>query len=386
MGPHLEDARASRLRTIGIGSAAVLMAAWIGASSQDAERPVLVVAVALATLATFALLQKAPVVALVASLGAPLLSSWSGSASGSDDPYLALIVVASYGIGRFARYRDQPYVAAGVLALTSFNVAAPGPFALPEQLIFPTLITVAPWVLGLLVRRAREGEIRARDFAFGLAKTHRSDLEEATLRERLRVARELHDITAHTMNVVSLQAQVLRRRREDGQDIVIEDLRAIETGARQAMTELRQALGALRPAGDCGSLGAERGIEHVPELVDQCRQAGQDIDLVVSGEPQRLPVGGSLAAYRVIQESLTNARRHGGPGTVRVEVNWRPDKIALLMRSPESGGPRDIEMSSGIGLVGMRERLHICGGQLEVGPLEPGVWVVRATVPTVSSL
>ncbi|MCX6397944.1 MAG: histidine kinase [Propionibacteriales bacterium] len=385
MVPRLEDAPVSRLRTRGIGTAAVLMAAWIGASSQDAERPVLVVAVALVTLATFALLRRAPVVALVASLGAPLLSSWSGGAAGSDDPYLALIVVASYGIGRFARYRDQPYVAAGVLALMSFNVAAPGPFALPEQLIFPTLITVAPWVLGILVRRAREGELRAQDRASALEEVHRTDLEEATLRERLRVARELHDITAHTMNVVSLQAQVLRRRREDGQDIVIDDLRAIESGARQAMTELRQVLGALRPDGGSSLPGADRGIEDVPELVDQCRQAGQEIDVVVSGHPRSLPVGGSLAAYRVIQEALTNARRHGGPGTVRIEVSWLADRVRLLVRSPVAGGRSDREVSTGVGLVGMRERLHICGGQLDVGRLEPGTWVVRASVPIVGS-
>ena len=114
IGYRVDQVPAPRTTTIAFGVAAVLMAAWIGASSQDAERPVLVVAVALATLATFALLRTAPVVVLVAALGAPLVSSWSGGGAGSDDPYLALIVVASYGVGRFARYRHQPYVAAGV--------------------------------------------------------------------------------------------------------------------------------------------------------------------------------------------------------------------------------------------------------------------------------
>lgn len=277
----------------------VVLATWIGAASQHADHPFLMAAVALATLATFALLRAAPVVVLMASLGAPLLASWSGGKEGSDDPYLALIVIASYGVGRFARYRHQPYVAAGVLALTSLNVAAPGRFAVPQQLIFPMLITVAPWILGLVVRRAGEGEAEARDFAAGLAQTHRADLEEATLRERLRVARELHDITAHTMNVVSLQAQVLRRRHERGESIDIRDLHSLEASARQAMTELRQVLGALRTGGDHEPLVAERSVEQLPDLVEECRSAGQDIRLEITGEPGSLAAGASLTVFRV---------------------------------------------------------------------------------------
>ena len=209
---------------------------------------------------------------------------------------------------------------------------------------------------------------------------HRSDIEEATLREQLRVARELHDITSHTMNVVSLQAQVLRRRREDGQDILVDDLRAIETSARQAMTELRQVLGALRTKGD-SSVGLEPSIDHLPELVAQCQDAGQGIDFVVSGHPQPLTVGGSLAAYRTVQESLTNARRHGSSGTVQLRVHWRNDVVELFVRNPLVGSPQ-ASPRPGVGIVGMRERLSLCGGQLEVGPLEPRAWVVRATVPT----
>ncbi|MFZ2501544.1 MAG: hypothetical protein WAW88_02565, partial [Nocardioides sp.] len=174
--------------------------------------------------------------------------------------------------------------------------------------------------------------------------------------------------------------QVLRRRRESGQEILVDDLRAIETSARQAMAELRQVLSALRMKGD-SSFGLDRSIDQVSELVEQCQDAGQGIDFVVSGEPQPMTVGGSLAAYRIVQESLTNARRHGSSGTVQLRVGWRKDVVELFVRNPVVRSPK-ASLQPGVGIVGMRERLSLCGGQLAIGPLEPGAWVVRATVPT----
>lgn len=377
----------ARLRTnhrIAFGmtaAAAVALATWIGATAQQAERPIVVDAVALAALASFSLIRTAPVVPFVASLSAPLLASWAGG-TGSDDPFLVLVLAASFGAGRFGRHRDLPYMAAGVLGLMSMNVTAPGPFAFPQQIVFPVVFIAAPWSLGAIVRRAVERETRAVGFAAELSASHSIDLQQATLRERLRVARELHDITAHTMNVVSIQAQVLRRRIEHGQRVEIDDVKAIEASARQAMTELRDMLGALRPAGVPAPSTSQPTIDHLPRLIEECRQSGQDVELEVVGAPREMSAGHSLTVFRIAQECLTNARRHGVAGPVRLTLGWSREHLQITVVNPSSVSSGNERFVDGIGLAGMRERVTICGGKLDVGPLKPGMWVVRVSLPT----
>ena len=195
----------ARVRLALMTTTVVLLAAWMGASAQGADHPVLSGGLALCSLGTLALLRRAPVAALAASLATPVVVNWVGGSNGPDDVFLVLIVMASYAVGRHAAEQHQPYILAGVLALTSMNIVAPGPFVVPQQLVFPVLVTGAPWALGLVVRRAAEGESRAVGLASQLIESHQIDLREATVQERLRVARELHDVTAHTMSVVSLQ-------------------------------------------------------------------------------------------------------------------------------------------------------------------------------------
>ncbi len=381
--PFLSHLRTNRTLAFGIAAAGVVaLATWIGAAAQHADRPVLVASVALATLASFALLRTAPLVPFVASLAAPMIASSVGGTDGSDDPFLVLIFAASFGAGRFGRYREQPYVAAGVLALMSMNVAAPGPFAFPQQVVFPVGFIAAPWLFGVIVRRSGDREARAIGLVAELADSHSIDLQQATLRERLRVARELHDITAHTMNVVSIQAQVLRRRIEHGQPAAVDDVRAIEVSARQAMTELRDMLGALRPSGELVPPTSQPSVEHLPRLVEECRRAGQDVELEVVGTPREMPAGHSLTAFRIAQECLTNARRHGALGPVRLTLGWEADHLQITAVNPSRVTRGRQRISDGIGLAGMRERVSICGGQLDVGPREPGVWVVQASLPT----
>lgn len=382
VSPSLSLLRRDRTFAFGIAAAAVVaLATWIGAAAQNADRPILTASVALVTLASFTLVRTAPVVPFAVSLGAPLVASWVGGTDGSDDPFLVLIFASSFCAGRYGRYRDQPYIATGALALMSMNVAAPGPFAFPQQIVFPVAFIVAPWLLGAIVRRSGEREARAVGFAAELAESHTIDLHQATLRERLRVARELHDITAHTMNVVSIQAQVLRRRIEHGQRVELDDVRAIEASSRQAMTELRDMLSALRPSGEPAPHTSQPSIDHLSRLIQECRLAGQDVALEVVGTPRAMPAGHSLTAFRIAQECLTNARRHGAPGQVRLALGWEPDHLTITAVNPSRVTHHQECFEEGIGLAGMRERVNICGGELDVGPREPGTWMVRASLP-----
>jgi signal transduction histidine kinase len=184
------------------------------------------------------------------------------------------------------------------------------------------------------------------------------------------------------MNVVSIQAQVLRRRIEHGHRVEIDDVRAIEASARQAMTELRDMLGALRPSGEPAPPTSLPSVDHLPRLIEECRQAGQDVELEVVGTPREMSTGHSLTAFRIAQECLTNARRHGALGPVRLTLGWEPDHLQITAINPSRVARGRQRFVDGIGLAGMRERVNICGGQLDVGPCEPGVWVVRASLPT----
>lgn len=358
----------------------VIVATWMGASAGQAERPVLAAGISLAALSTMVLLRSAPIVPLAASFAATALMPSVGGYDGPDDGFLVLILTSSYAVGRYGRYQDQPYVGAGILALASMNFAAPGPVSFPQQLVFPLLVVAAPWAAGLLVRRAGERESRAVVFAEELELAHDTDLREATLQERLRIARELHDVTAHTLSVVSLQAQVLRRRTERGQPISLDDAIAMESSANQAMSELRQLVGLMRPSGDDHDLKPEPTLDQLPALLDECRSAGQQVEYTVEGEPRSISAGLSLSAYRIVQESLTNARRHGSGDRLRLSIRWTSDRLTLTAINPCSATD-PAEVAGGMGLVGIHERARLYHGEVEAGLLEHGTWVVRARLP-----
>lgn len=371
---------APRTRAVVTTAIVVLLATWMGASAGQAERPVLAAGISLVALSTMGLLRSAPIVALAASFAALALMSTVGGFDGPDDGFLVLILASSYAVGRYGRYQDQPYVVAGILALTSMNFLAPGPVSFPQQLVFPLLVVVAPWAAGLLIRRAGERESRAVVFAEKLELAHDADLQEATLQERLRIARELHDVTAHTLSVVSLQAQLLRRRTERSEPISLAEAIAMESSAHQAMSELRQLVGLMRPAGDHHDLKPEPSLDQLPALLDECKRAGQHVEYTVEGAPRPIPAGLSLSAYRIIQESLTNARRHGSGNRLRLSIGWTGEALTLTAINPCSPGDR-AEAARGMGLVGIHERARLYHGEVEAGPLEHGTWVVRARLP-----
>jgi signal transduction histidine kinase len=297
---------------------------------------------------------------------------------GPDDPYIVMLAWASYGVGRHARLDRQPWAAAGALLLISLNVAG-GDARIPGDIVFPVLFTAVPWILGLLVQRATHRADHATLHADRLQAERDRELEEAAEAERLRIARDLHDVAAHCLTVVSLQAQVARRRVEAGQPVDAATMRQIESSAAEALSALRSVVGALRPAGDEAANAPVPGLEALPALVAQSKAAGQDVTLSQSGQAQRLTPAADLAVYRVVQESVTNALRHGGPGTTAIDLTWQPSAVEVTVRSP-LGTTAAATPHPGHGLVGMRERVSLLGGRLQTGP-QGSHWVVLASVP-----
>jgi signal transduction histidine kinase len=212
---------------------------------------------------------------------------------------------------------------------------------------------------------------------------------QAVALDRVRIARELHDVVAHHVSAMGVQAGAARAVLERDPDAARRALSGVETSAREAIRDLRHLLDTLRtpadvdgpdtsPAGDADGPSTVR-LDALPELVERAAQTGLPTSFAVVGEPAPVPALVELNLYRIAQEALTNARRHGGPGAIAdVRLRYGPDAIELEVTNT---GARRTPSVTGLGLVGMRERAAASGGSLEAGPRERGGYLVRARIP-----
>ena len=307
------EGRAAR---IVFGALVVLLALWMVAAGRSAERPLAATALGLATVALVALAPRFPLLSLAAAVGGLVALEPVAGAPGVEDPFIVCLVASSYCTGRYAAMRHQPWAAATVLFLVSINVVSPDQQLAPADVVFPLLFTAAPWLLGLVVQLTQRRADDAESYAGQVEASRTEDVRRATAEERIRIARELHDIVAHDITALSLQAQVCRRRAESGNHVAVEDLRRIEGTAQDAMTDLRRVLGVLGTPDEVASLAPAEGLEALDALVERGRSSGHDITLRTRGEVRGLPPLLSHAAYRIVQEAMTNARRHGSGSCV----------------------------------------------------------------------
>jgi signal transduction histidine kinase len=223
-------------------------------------------------------------------------------------------------------------------------------------------------VIGDRDRRARIAE-RERDVA----------AREAVVEERARIARELHDVIAHHVSMIVLQAGAERRVLGDANASTREVLETVEQSGRSALTETRRLLGMLR--GDANEpLAPQPGLGDVPTLVGQLRDAGLPVELAIEGERRELPVGIELSAYRIIQEALTNSLKHAGNAQASVHVRYGPDSLELEI-ADDGAGESSRALGGGHGLVGMRERVALYGGRFDASRGPGGGFAVRVVLP-----
>jgi signal transduction histidine kinase len=235
---------------------------------------------------------------------------------------------------------------------------------------------VAALVVIVIVRRG----IRDRERRAELAERER-DLaaREAVAEERARIARELHDVVAHGVSVMVIQAQAGPRLLAD-EEQVRGAFRSIETTGREALVELRRLLGVLRGGDEHAATAPQPGLGALDALLEQVRDAGLRVDLRVEGEPVQLPVGVDLSAYRIVQEGLTNTLKHAGRAEAEVIVRYHPSALELEILDNGVGAPARLN-GSGHGLVGMRERIALYGGTFEAGGRDGHGFAVRAQLP-----
>jgi len=240
--------------------------------------------------------------------------------------------------------------------------------AVPFAVVTAVVMLLIRRVIGDRERRARIAE-RERDVA----------AREAVVEERARIARELHDVIAHHVSMIVLQAGAERSVLDAANGSTREVLETIEQVGRGALTETRRLLGMLRSDTD-EPLTPQPGLDDVPTLVTQLRAVGLPVELHVDGERRELPVAIELSAYRIVQEALTNALKHAGDARTTVHVRYGPNSLELEIADDGAGNAARVS-GGGHGLIGMRERVALYGGRFEARPDPQGGFVVRVRLP-----
>ncbi len=244
------------------------------------------------------------------------------------------------------------------------------------------------WILGDTVRRSRQRQAALTERTAELAAANRTIAEQAVADERLRIARELHDVVAHHVSVMGLQAGAARRVLDRDRDTAVRALHVVEDTGRRAVDELQRLLGMLRDgASDDGAAGTPQPrMGDLVTLVERMRSTGLDVRVRTRGTQPSLPAGVELSVYRVVQEALTNALKHAGSSArVDVDLAYTPEQLRLMVRSRAAPGarrtPTDQSAVTGRGLIGMRERVGMHGGRLSTHALRDGGFEVLATIP-----
>jgi signal transduction histidine kinase len=240
-----------------------------------------------------------------------------------------------------------------------------------EGVVFYALLFGAPWAAGRAVRRWRLSERRLEQ--------EKARTAAAIAEERARIARELHDVVAHSISVMVVQARGGRRVLQSDPADANEAFAVIERTGHQALEEMRRLLGMLRRSDEELTLAPQPSLKELERLVEQVRAAGLPVQVAIEGEARELPPGVDLSAYRIVQEALTNALRHAGPARARVVVRYRPDDLELEIA--DDGPSTDDASGPGYGLVGMRERVSVYGGELQAGRRPEGGYALRVRLP-----
>ena len=299
---------------------------------------------------------------------------------------IAMMVTAAYSAGaHLERRRSLAGLVLVVAALTTtVLIFDPGDWAFPIA-----IFGIVPWLAG---RTIRNQTVLARELAEKAERAEHAREEEerrAIASERSRIARELHDVLAHNLSVMVVQAGAARRIVERRPDTAGEVADLIERTGREALAELRQLFGAVRH-GEGEDLHGPAGIDRVEELAARARAAGLPVHVHVEGPRVKLPTGVDLTAYRVVQEALTNTLKHAGRAQASVLVSYEPNEIVVSIEDDGVGpaGPDDGlgDVGGGHGLVGMRERVALYGGMLQAGRRPGGGFAVRARLPTRSAV
>jgi signal transduction histidine kinase len=361
-----------------------------------AKLPIVVSLLAVTLPLTFR--RRYPLVVAVVVIGAFVIGRIAVNPGVPSLPWESIVTVwacwlALYGaVAHAARTRARSLVLVGLVLVLAGEVVREVVFYqggayrdLPLNegflLVYNAVFIFLPLALGLTVRSLRDRGRELAAQATELRREREENARRAVLDERVRIARELHDVVAHHVSVMGVQAGAARRVMARRPDQAEEALSSIEASSRQAVSELHRLLGFLRREGQDDALAPQPDLRQLPELVAQTARGDLAVDLSVEGEPRPLPGTLELSAYRVIQEALTNAVKHSGGTAASVRVAYGQATLEVEVTDDGPGASRPAPLGAGHGLVGMHERVRLHGGELRTGPGPAGGFVVHASFP-----
>ena len=298
---------------------------------------------------------------------------------GTATPFLAFVpLMALYAVAANSRPTISGSAAA-VMAIGAVAMMLANPGPLDDDVLDYLLSVGTAWLLGYGIRLNRVRTSLLADQAKQFAREQATRTKTAIDQEQTRIARELHDIVAHDVVVIVAQAGASKRMFDAEPEQARQALTSIETLGREALVEMRRLLAVLWTH-ENGSKDPQPGLAQLPALVAQVERAGLPVRLCINGEPRALPAGVELNAYRIVAEALTNALKHAGPTRAEVELAYHPEFLELRVRDDGRGSSRD-ELRPGHGVVGMRQRALVLGGDVTVGPRQDRGFEVTARLP-----
>jgi signal transduction histidine kinase len=370
---------------------ALEVARWANPSYQTPSKPEELAGLVV-TVAPLALRRRAPLAAALACT-----AGYVGSRVLFDaqEPVITPLVIsiAVFSAAAYGRPRWRNWVcAACVVALMAElwrEVSGASPPGRTNEvlydlfaLLFYFALACAMWALGSAIGAGRRRAAELLDRTLALERQREENARRAVFDERVRIARELHDVVAHHVSVMGVQAGAARvvMRRDPAK--AVESLASIEASSRQAVDELHRLLGFLRQAGDPDDLAPQPGLSQLPSLAAGMRDSDLAVDVGIEGEERPLPPTVDVSAYRIVQEALTNTLKHAEASRADVRLRYWPGELEVEVLDDGRGASGPSGRPGGLGLVGMRERAALHGGQLTAGPAPGGGYVVRVKLPT----
>jgi signal transduction histidine kinase len=327
--------------------------------------------------------RRAPLVTVLVVSAAICVQSLIAEPVPAFGEFLSLMLV-SYSVAAHAALREAVL---GLLAV-AVAVAVQGlrdPLVTsPFEVVYPVVYFGGAWLVGRITRRRRLHAVDLQQRAIELEQDREENARAAVAQERSRIAHELHDVIAHSVSVIVVQAAAAEEIAERDPTRTREALRTIRGVGNDALAEMRRLLGVLRNADDELALDPQPGVERLGELVGQAEAAGMTVHITVEGQHRPLPPGVNLTAYRVVQEALTNVRKHAHTSEAQVLLRYVPEAIELAISDNGRGAAGAPQPSNGAGhgLIGMRERVSLYGGTVNAGTRPNGGFSVEVRLPT----
>ncbi|MER5201949.1 sensor histidine kinase [Streptomyces sp. NPDC002825] len=366
---------------------------WVVSAGTVSGSPLGYVLVALLFSLVVALRRRAPEKMLLLAVALGVAQLALGLVPFMAD-FAMLVIIFTVAAHDGPRWASRLALIGGLTASTLSQLRWPleGSESGAAKFFFTVIMTVPfalAWVLGDSLRTRRAYFAQLEERASRLEQEREAQAKVAVAAERARIARELHDVVAHNVSVMVVQADGAAYVMDSSPETAKQALETISSTGRQALAEMRRLLGILRTGEhqEAGEYVPQPDVQQIEDLVEQVRGAGLTVDFAIEGSPRPLPSGVELTAYRIVQEALTNTRKHGGPDVgASVRLVYFDDGLGLLVEDDGRGAPQEMYEDGGAdgrghGLIGMRERVGMVGGTLDAGPRPGGGFRISALLP-----